>query len=180
MKILHLYVDKALGWEHCKKTFEIVAELKDEFGIESVYLDENDDYAYWKALMSVWAQDDLLTIEQDLIFTREQLNEILKCKHKDCTFAFKLYPVTTALPYIVWSIGENLLPSQIRLFREEEKPKFCNFTSLGFTKLSLETQVRTPLDLTPWHWKFVDIGTIGKLKDLKVHVHYGVEHAHKE
>jgi len=184
-KIVHFYVDKALGWEHCKKTFQTVEALKDKYNIESVCLDGSNDYAYFNALAQVWGLGNLVTIEEDIIFTEKQLLELLKCKQTDCAFAFKLYPVTTMLDKPVWSIGENLLPQRIRLYTLEERPKFCNFTSLGFTKLSKETQNKINIsDLLPWtalspHWKFLDLVTVGRIPDLKVHVHYEVEHGHE-
>jgi len=175
-KIVHFYVDEALNKDYCQKTFQIVAALRDKYPIESV-CNPKEDYAYWKNLKERWALDDLVIIEQDIVFTEEQLVELLECEHRDCTYACKLYPATTLLPEPVWSIGENHLPNRIRLYTLEEKPEFCNFSAIGFIKLSLETQKRVMLN-TPTHWKFVDLAIFGEIKDLKLHVHYEVEHGH--
>jgi len=180
--ILHFYVDGAQNWERCRKTFEVIESLKEKYGIVSVCLDPTDDYAYWKAVQAVWGSDDIVIIEQDIVFKEKHLLELLKCKHKDCAFAFVLYPATTQLAAPYWNLAENYLPDRIRLYSLEEKPKFCQL-AWGFVKLSKETQSR--IDLTSSdlvHWKFLDIGTIGRLRDLKIHVHYDpeVEHAHRE
>ena len=177
-KIVHFYVDKAEGWDYCKRTFEIVESLREKYGIESKRLDSGDPNAYWKALKEVWGEGRLVTIEQDIVFTEEQLLELLRCKRWDCTFAYRLYPASTALPFIVWSIGENLLPHRIRLYREDEKVKFCNFSATGFLKLCKKTQLKVPLE-KPTHWKTVDMAIMSSLRDPKIHVHYEVEHAHK-
>jgi len=177
-RIVHFYVDKAFYWAHCQRTFALIESLREDYNIESVRLDGSDDYAYWKALKELWGLADLLLIQQDIVFTEEQLNEILECEHPDCAFAYRLYPITTALPDEVWSVGENRLPERIRLFTIEEKPEFCSFASLGFIKLSKDTQRKVELD-APVTWRFIDLETIGKVKDAKIHVHYEVEHTNK-
>jgi hypothetical protein len=150
-----------------------------------------DDHTYDDAVSDAWGLDELIVIEQDIEFTRAQIDELLDCKHDLCAFPYWLYEPTTGIsePYLSNRIVTRKMGYSVlgyRFLNEQdikEGLEFTEFSGLGLTKFSLKAQQVVKAE--EWHrngtWLDLDhrISMRFFMNDMKFHLHLPpVKHNH--
>ena len=146
-----------------------------------------DKYSYWKALSKYWGKDDILIQEHDILPTKEQLNELINCKYKDCVFLYdtdlKLQNKrTSAWSYKTLELNwkKGILADNILFYDYLKPPEFTQGSTFGFIKISKEKQLSIPFN-DPIEWtKGLDSYTsyLSAQAGNLLHVHKYVEHRH--
>lgn len=161
--ILHTYTSQRIDEQ--EETKQIITRLSKDYPIVSKLCNDTDDY--WKILLKHWGKDELIIIEQDIVPSFKMVQELEWCIDELCCF-----------PYLLrdrrWSIFEK--KDNIQTHYTEPLPKYAEYSSLGFTKISRRIQLSIPLQLYPvdeYKWWYLDSWIsefVGQL-NMKFHVH---------
>ena len=119
-------------------------------GTEFVRVD-GSDYNYWHLLMTAWRwPDGFLVVEQDILPTDEQLQEILECPEPRCVFGYQRHGTYTEALGMAKFSGE-----------------FCQRTRHLFIPPEVPLAV---------HWSQCDGWIYQRLLDYPRHSHGEVQH----
>lgn len=170
--ILHTYTDLRLDDQ--KETRVQIGFIGDYYGTKviSEKMIAPDDY--WSFLLRHWGKEDIIIIEQDVVPSVGKIARIRDCHYKVCT-----YPHILAAGQ--WSVFD-IEPQTGRFdtfnlaYFWTMYPRFADGSSLGFIKISLDTQKRIPLweyPVAKYEWWYLDSFISWHLKRLhqRVHVH---------
>lgn len=143
------------------------------YTVEPVVKDDD----YWLTLMSYWNRDDLLIVEQDIMPTADHIEGLLSCPYDACTVPYYLAEDRLS---IFRFIGRENAPQNAH-YRPEDRPDFCEGSSIGLVKLTRHAQSHVRLHAQPYlrHWSMNDFWISRELWNAKIpwHVHYpGVRH----
>ena len=176
MQIYYFYF-----WEKVKlrpKGYNNMIELRRKLKIQPIETGGND-WGYHRALSSVWGKEDFIMIEHDVVPTEEQIQELIDCSHKDCTFAAS---ISKPLPGTqeekdrmsfygtlnLWNLWDTI-DGRGQQYRKNQQPEFAK--GIMMCKISLETQKKIG-NLKPVpYWEVYSLFPL-------MHVHYEVEHDH--
>ena len=161
--------------ERTEKTLLQLSYEKDAVLIEAVNNNSYDD-----ALINNWGKEDIIIIEHDIIYTKEQLHEIRNCKHFLCTFNYYLYPITTKLKEPVLAHRQKINNAFVW---NNEMDAEANTVGFGMTKISREFQMKHKPNWEKGDWKNLDtrfsLWVMGLGYKFQIHKDI-VEHNHKE
>ena len=159
--ILHPYSNNRE--ENQRRTWDFLSRLDKERPYKIVHKLVTGKYGYDNFLAEYWGKSDILVIEQDIVPTISQVDEIINCKEEWCAFKYRTNLITFVL-FNIW------------------------FTSaLGFTKISRRLQQKYPSSLwvqTPKGnegWRNIDqrvFHHMCNVDGLHAHIHGIVEHNH--
>lgn len=182
MRILHVYSNNRI--ENQTKTWEAVKELQDiGYKIEDIMLPEN--LSYEELLFSLWTKEDIILIEQDIVPTKERLDELLNCKEILCYHFYKLRgkPLNEPERYL------QVVNYEKGVIELQKVSDLMMHKGFGFTKITKEAQqLSSPNDW--YHTKYQEIEGWYNLdtrirlsfekKGVNYHKHNYVEHNHPE
>ena len=175
-----------------RDTFEFIKALQAD-GYPDIVMEETateDPYSCYVVLQKYWGRDDLVIIDQDMMFSRADLDRIIMCREKMCTAPY------VAAQYSQYVKGEEALTigyydknGIVHLYtRNLMIPRMVEFCGTGLTKIAKELQC-APLEpfttSTPKHLGdgidksiFKNLNKDKQQKQL-VHVHPEVTHNHR-
>lgn len=171
-RILHTFTD--VRRQDQLETFAELVYIADVYGDKLVqgYMIEPDDY--WAFLLRNWGKEDIVIVEQDVVATLANVDELVLCQSKVCTYPYRLADGK-------WSVFDIPPETQRQRFNEpfsvvyQDPPRrHAGGTSLGFTKLCVCVQVKIPLHEYPYkvyEWWYLDSFISWHLNRLRQHVH---------
>lgn len=201
MKILYWHTEDA--YERYKDARLQVEALKPlGYDIDIRLTEMYDEYSCWKVLNDYWGKEDLFIIDQDIMFTREQLDSIITCKEPLCAcyYGGPLFNGPTAR-YCAGSFWHEAgWDEHVCLFRDNANRTneldiadirkglitHVDWMSNGFCKISKAIQTK-PMDKFDVNspkgiGKGIDLAISENLRravpGIKFHVHGEVKHLH--
>ena len=173
MKINYFYYPLKLKKPWLNNIFNL-KKLGYNIALNTTFNIKNPDYGYFYALANIWGKETYIHLEQDIIATPSQIDELINCPEENCAFAVKLSPKSnySGNPNYFqnkkyWNLFNNKTG---QLYEQNERPTYA--TAMGFSKISLKTQLS--IKLKPYPWNQVD----ANINPITFHCHYEAFHDH--
>ena len=139
MIVMHAHIENVE--QTYAETYRCVANLKLAHP-EYTYVDETtpkfDRWSYWYAINKYWGKDDLMLIDQDVIFDVSQFEQLRNCNHGWCCFYYMRSSQYNEKFVSAW---DPAVPSS---YTKATVPEFVAYASNGFMLISKRLQT-TPL-----------------------------------
>ena len=180
MNILHAY-NPDVRPEDQVETQEFISGLMNHT-IYSFRVGKDDRYE--QAFRYMWEKHEpFIIIEQDIVPTQQDIDNLASCPHPLCASNYKLYPASTGLP-------DPVLAHRIAVYNNVQKTillqtrwvnytdQFCDLFGFGLTKITPDTD-KYPIKFDRWNDLDSRISKYFWHKLKRCHIHNEVRHNHR-
>ena len=126
MKLFHVYSNSRM--QDQKETWQAVKNLQNEgYNIEDILLDDN--LGYEELLYSIWTKEDIILIEQDIVPTKDLMEDLINCNYGD-GICYHYYGIGRLF------FGVNYERKEVGMQRVD----YMMYKGFGFTKILIKAQ----------------------------------------